>query len=357
MTAAIHPDYGPFMYNKEYVVRTYDKKSDSYEIFDDYRLVCSDTNDGIRIFNKNRKSQISLVVSHGCVTLSQSKDPRSFAIQNIILMSIFTNIDPVDEVARTALATDRNKTPSVDHIDEDHTNDRPSNLRWMSRSENSRLGQKKSTKRVIEKGGIDGKALVLAFKESPDIIVGEFKSRQSAGEYILKHLTVIKPNSKATLHDIVGRICNVCSGTRKSAYGFVARDVKTEVDIDDEVWVDCYLSPEYKVSNKGRIRGKHGTILKQWACRNGAKYLDVKMYLPDIESPGKFRLKHAYIHSLVYFSFNTDRTPTKGIDVCHDDTVQLVDGRHRNWLSDLTLGSRTENMIQWHAANKAANIT
>ena len=70
--------------------------------------------------------------------------------------------------------------------------------------------------------------------------------------------------------------------------------------------------------------------------RNGSKYSCVS-----------FKNSQKYIHKLVWETW-VGAIPD-GMDIMHDDTAPLQeDNSYRNWLCDLSIGTRVENMISFH---------
>ena len=54
------------------------------------------------------------------------------------------------------------------------------------------------------------------------------------------------------------------------------------------------------------------------------------------------------LHRVIYQTFNGDIP--NGLDVKHDDTAPLdSNGNYRNWLEDLSIGTRSDNMKEYHA--------
>lgn len=344
----VHPDHGPVSIDTPYDVAAYDKTTGKVEHYPHYTLYFRDGDIGCDIVNDKRPNAGPLKRATEYFSLSHFKDPRHFSVHNIMLTTAFPHINPVEYVLEHGNPGDKCKKYTVDHIDENHLNNRITNLRWLSSSENSQLGQIKGCeirKRKRAQGIVAcGKDIVILPKGAPEEEAMTFVSRTFAAEYIKEQIRLGNVKTKSSLDtsidNIVAKLGEVCSGknNRKTAYGFSARDVPHEV-IEDETWTESYLSPKYQVSSRGRVKGPMNSILSPAHIRNGSKY----SYYPI--QVGCTRTT-CYIHSLVYYSFHKDESPTKGIDVCHDDHVPLVDGFHRNWLEDLSTGTRTENMIQ-----------
>jgi len=347
----IHPEFGSVSLDVPYDVRAYDKTTGKVEHYPHYTLYFRDRDVGCEIVNDKRPNAGPLKRATESFCLSHFKDPRHFSIHNIMLTTAFPHIDPVEYVLEHANPSDKCKKYTVDHIDENHLNNRITNMRYMSWSENARLGQIKgceTKKRKRAQGIVEcGKDIVIIPKGATEEDAMTFESRTFAAEYIKEQIRLGNVKTRASpdvsVDNVVVKLGELCSGSRKFAYGFSARDVPHEV-IEGETWTESHLSPKYQVSSRGRVKGPMGSILSSARSRNGSKYSYYPMQVGCTRTT-------CYIHSLVYYSFHKDESPTKGIDVCHDDHAPLIDGFHRNWLEDLSTGTRTENMIQWHAAN------
>lgn len=131
------------------------------------------------------------------------------------------------------------------------------------------------------------------------------------------------------------------------AYGL--KVIKTPpAEIDGETWkpVPEWYYPEtggsmrHEVSNRGRMRQLGGNLNFPQKMQN-SKYRDA----------GPLKNSQRYLHRVIYEAFH-GRVPD-GQDVCHDETLLLDEEKcHRNWLEDLTVGSRGDNMCQFHAAKR-----
>lgn len=99
-------------------------------------------------------------------------------------------------------------------------------------------------------------------------------------------------------------------------------------NLENEIWVETYCSPNYEVSNFGRVRNVEKKLLKQsmWGL-----YLTCKLRLPD----GKYNSKT--IHQLVFFSFHNTH-PMKGMVVDHIDSNHI-----NNHLDNLQFITYSEN--------------
>lgn len=143
---------------------------------------------------------------------------------------------------------------------------------------------------------------------------------------------------------------NAAKGRKKQLSGTQNSEPNTpQSAIDDEEWRK--LNHFTEVSNYGRIRrnGKDYTL----GCKlRGKKYRYCTCSLQIEGYPTNS--KKYYIHQLVWIGFNGKYDET--FHILHDDTIPLdSDGCYRNWLQDLSLGSRTQNNLEHHA-QKRVNI-
>jgi len=111
----------------------------------------------------------------------------------------------------------------------------------------------------------------------------------------------------------------------------------------DEVWK---VFETVEVSNYGRIKRKTGIITI------GSQVRDKKYrYVSIADKTGEYR--KYYVHILVYTLFHG--TPKH--NVLHNDSAPLhPDGTYRNWAIDLTDGSQSQNMKDYHE-NKRKLLT
>lgn len=121
------------------------------------------------------------------------------------------------------------------------------------------------------------------------------------------------------------------------AYGFKVSEVIDEYD--NEKWTKFHT---YQVSDKGRVKNKYGLILRGCSVR-GKKYSSVLLTINEKE-------QRLYFHQIVWMAFNGDIPD--GLEILHDDSAPLLNGVYRNWLIDLSLGTRSENMIKYHAQKR-----
>jgi len=117
---------------------------------------------------------------------------------------------------------------------------------------------------------------------------------------------------------------------------------------NDEIWKDFTLDggkTTFKISNYARIQKPSGTITIGTKNRS-KKYRAVALHYRDddnVRQDVRF-----YVHRLIWEAFNGPIPEDK--EILHDDSAPLhEDGSYRNWLRDLSVGTRKENMQQFHA--------
>ena len=231
---------------------------------------------------------------------------------------------------------------TIDHIDNDPTNNTITNLMWLDRSTNSRKGQIKSVENINKNGGKNGRFILM--KQPPQdnknnreasITIGLFKNMDKCAQFIIDK--IIQKDEKPQLKTVAAKISRAISIPQYKAYGFYFDDY--EIKIDNEEWKFHPIYTKYAISTHGRCKNSHGIISYEDKCRNGQKYSRV-----SIEKT------HKYIHRLVWETF-IGEIP-EGLDIMHDDSAPLYeDGSYRNWLIDLSLGTRSENMKSFHNKN------
>jgi hypothetical protein len=354
-----HQEYGPYDITKKYDVHWFCRKTGKIERFPGYHIEVFDKTSDLFVVVNSKTGRIMKPSRIGKVKLCNNLYQPTISVVNIILSSVFPNLDPVTLV-RIANPNDRVLEPTIDHIDSNFKDNRVQNLRWMTWSNNARLGQIQSVKRINEKGGRNGKFVEIYKASETTLLIARVRSYGSAARLIMQ---IRDPSDEYNANEKTTstKIGEVCRGKRSSAFGFVFKNVVIPVDSgsdDDEEWIACYVNPEYLVSNKGRVRGKIG-ILTQNKDRSGSKYSSVNI-----------AGKHVFVHILVWYSFNrsnANATPMRASDsdsdspymvICHfpkdGDSVPIVtpDGVYRNWLQDLRYDSHSQNMREWHSSEK-----
>lgn len=327
MNSNNHSIYGTIEYNvwKPLYFHKTNKKTKRHEFgkHPKYEIMFIDNKDSSFIVrNKNRKKTIK--AHRGCYTLSKDGINITYSETHIAVASAFPHITPKE---------------TIDHINDDPTDNRISNLMWMERSENSKKGQKKAVKNSNEKGGRNGKYVIMRKphltdkkKRDKSISIGLFRSVDKCAKFIIDN--VIQKDKKPKLGTIASKIRRSISTPHLKAYGYYYDTF--EINIDQEEWKSHPECPEYQVSTHGRFRNSHGIISTNKKMRNGSKYSQVG-----------FGTSQKYIHVLVWETW-VGPVP-EGMDIMHDDTAPLQeDGSYRNWLCDLSIGTRGENMISFH---------
>jgi hypothetical protein len=168
------------------------------------------------------------------------------------------------------------------------------------------------------------------------------------------------PN-QLNVDDIANKIREIISGVIRQSYNrkrFTFSSFEL-FDLDDEEWkvIPKTLYPQllerYKVSNRGRVRKFNGYPMTNRQLAYPKKYSQVCL-------DGN----NYYVHLLVWEIFNNQRKPTHNsegieLDMCHNDTAPLHEMSYqddkkwkiyRNFLEDLRLGTRSENMIEHYEA-------
>jgi hypothetical protein len=111
----------------------------------------------------------------------------------------------------------------------------------------------------------------------------------------------------------------------------------------NEQWKDFSLGSNtvYEVSDCGRVRNQHTKNISLGTASRSKKYRSYAVVNED----GK--RQKIYMHRLVWMAFNGAIDPK--LEILHDDRADLLeDGTYRNWLVDLRLGTRSENMQEFH---------
>ena len=319
----IHPEYGNFEYNvwKPLYFHKTNKKTGQKEfgINHNYHvMVQNNKNTPITVKNVKRNKTIS---SHfGRYVLSHNGVNNSYSELHIAIASLFPHITPKD---------------TIDHINDDPTDNRITNLMWMERSENSKKGQKKAIKNSNTNGGRRGKYVTMRKPDLTDknnrdksIPIGLFRSAQKCAHFIIEN--VICNKSQPSVNTVASKIRRAISTPNLKAYGYYYDTY--EIKQNEEEWKQHPQFRRYKISTQGRFRNSHGIISQQKKMRNGSKYSYVSC-----------NNKNEYIHKLVWETW-IGPIP-EGMDIMHDDTAPLQeDGSYRNWLCDLSIGTRKENM-------------
>ncbi len=276
---------------------------------------------------RNKTTKDIILPTFESYKLCENGEAINYLQTHIAVASAFPDIPPLE---------------TIDHIDNDPTNNSITNLMWLDRSTNSRKGQIKSVENINKNGGKNGRFILM--KQPPQdnknnreasITIGLFKNMDKCAQFIIDK--IIQKDEKPQLKTVAAKISRAISIPQYKAYGFYFDDY--EIKIDNEEWKFHPIYTKYAISTHGRCKNSHGIISYEDKCRNGQKYSRV-----SIEKT------HKYIHRLVWETF-IGEIP-EGLDIMHDDSAPLYeDSSYRNWLIDLSLGTRSENMKSFHNKN------
>jgi hypothetical protein len=327
MNSDKHPIYGTFEYNvwKPLYFHKTNKKTKEHEFgkHPKYEIIFIDNKESPFII-RNKRTKNYINKAHECFHLFNNNKLITYSETHLAVASAFPHITPKE---------------TIDHINDDPTDNRITNLMWMERSENSKKGQKKAVKNSNTNGGRHGKYVTMRKPDLTDknnrgksITIGLFRSIDKCAQFIIDN--VIQKDKKPQLKTTAAKIRRAISTPHLKAYGYYYDEF--EINIDEEEWKQHPEYPEYQVSTHGRFRNSHGIISHQKRIRNGAKYSLVG-----------FGTSNKYIHKLVWETW-IGHIP-EGMDIMHDDTAPLQeDGSYRNWLCDLSIGTRKQNMVSFH---------
>jgi len=385
-----HPFYGTVRLCTPYVLQYRDKHRELVR-FPTYRIEFYNSKEcPCRILNTRRGEILRL--TRGKITLfNEAKQRVDVQLPNAILTSAFPEVTP-DE--------------TIDHLDDDHTNNVVTNLHWKTVSENSRKGQMKSASRpqrghpvamldderreVARFDSISSAArLILKYERKldgttaapsiPEIVlrlhggeaygfaweeeggqvlmqdtdsgeavtVASFPGWQEAAAHVVAQALYVEPTKDQlkTAENQIRKRANPADGRRAHGYHW---SFVEEADEEGEKWVPvpsfiCPV-PGYTVSNKGRVKNLHGYLMYPSPNRRG-KYSSVSL----LQRKGSLVTKRIYVHHLVWSAFN-GRWPDG--QILHDDTAPLRNGLYRNHLEDLREGRRRENMLEHSEAKR-----
>ena len=307
----VHPIYGEY-------------KTDVFQ-----NLVNHNNVDGVQCYENYKIMFHNSICKPYTVISPKCKDYKPF--QNKLVLSCDT-IKRHGDICHIMLASAfpehiPNVKCTVDHINNDYKDNRLENLQWMMWSENSRKGQAYAVAKTNDCGGRKGRPIFLSDEQNN---ISEFRSVECAAKYLIK-----LKSSNAQVKTIAAKITRVLKYPNRTVYGHSVKDASQQ-DIQDETWKPY---DDYFVSSKGRIMGKFKQLLHPQALRNGSKYTTAFV-----------NGKRQYIHRLVYTAFNG--TIPDDLHVLHDDNAPLTkNGTYRNYVEDLKLGTRSENMKEWYLKN------
>lgn len=217
---------------------------------------------------------------------------------------------------------------TVDHIDENRSNNNIQNLQWSSKSENSRKSNKVKPRKgkhlrnckPIEKWSKDG-----------NLLISEYRSAVEASQ-----------------------ICNInrfrigkcLNGERKTTGGFIwkFKHQENNDNIPGEIWTSNEKVAEKLRKFNPKNPLTNNAISKVMVSSKG-RILHVKGKKSKGKKCGKYRTyADQYVHALVWAAFG-DRDPSPGKYILHDDSQPLdEDGCVSNAIEHLRIGTQSENI-------------
>jgi hypothetical protein len=295
---------------------------------------------------------------------------RTYDIHIIIASTAFPDIQPGE---------------SVNHINRNYSDNRVSNLEWMSMKENCRDGQAKSCEKFRNGTPVS----MFDERDGTHVEIRRFSSTFAAARLIYKLRasyasatgTVLDPEerdeehavqegiplttpmdeeeesdqklyelyrfddaAKDRINSIASKITRGFKNPTYRPYNYIWR-ISEQPDLRGEVWkrvpteiVHCVEG--YMVSNYGRVKNLRDVHSRQRPNRHG-KYSSVGLTI------AKNVTKSFYVHYLVWWAFK-NRHPEG--EILHDDRAPLRGGKYRNYLEDLSEGTRSQNMKGFHEA-------
>lgn len=265
----------------------------------------------------------------GTLSLSINNKIITYQEHHIILASAFPNQEP-------------NET--VDHINNNPKDNRIINLQWMSWSDNARKGQQKAVENSKQNGGRHGRPIQI-LKDNQ--VVGMFRSIEKLSRFIVENWTYFRKRADAEppmTKTISSKITRALKNESQRPYGLQCRLIESSI-IENEIW-ESISDSKCQASSHGRIKGAYNKLLESIQNRCGSKYSSVYINIKSVS-------KRNYVHRLVWEAFNGPIPD--GLEILHDDEAPLnPDGSYRNHLEDLRLGTRSENMAEFHGKTGGA---
>lgn len=291
-----HPIYGPFILD-QWIPVLYPNRT-----FGNYEVKINAEGFIVRNINTNRH----LKPYNSMITIGKGNKCH---IPKLLLSSAFPHI---------------NSDETVDHIDNNPSNNSILNYQWMSLSENSKKSQEKS---YVPRNG----QKVILKKKSGEVL-GSFKNINLAAVFIKE-----SHKKDISLKSLESKISRAIKNPHFSVYGYQFSLFNN--DCRDEIWKPVIIEGNptiYLASNYGKIKNIHDQYSSQTIVRENPKYKQVSI-----------NYKSYYVHRIVWSAFYGNIPMDK--EVLHNDMIGILpDGSYRNYLEDLTLGTRSENMISYH---------
>ena len=224
---------------------------------------------------------------------------------------------------------------TVDHIDENHSNNEITNLQWLNNGDNTR----KSIKINPRKNGLKRSKPIQQWSIDENHFIADYPSIVEAS----KHLGFSRGNIISCLH-----------GKLKTSYGCVWKFKNTDSDLPNEIWstseklieilkkyrnnrpLSDNALQKIRVSNMGRILTSRG-IKTKGVKRERSEYR---------------RFSGVAIHLLVWAVFG-HRSQNVGEYILHDDTQPLdEEGCVSNAIQHLRIGTQSENRKECQTIGK-----
>lgn len=310
----VHPIYGTFLINKWYPLKAHytPKGSQSFVVdySDSHEIMILDPDLPCVVRNKIKGNYIKIFSDQDpSISLTSNGQTNKFQLSHVVLTSVFPTIDSMTE---------------VDHIDNNPYNNFIDNFQWVTRKENA-------IKNILEQAGSPRNGIEVEIYTTYGIRE-RFNSLEEAARAI--HF-VTNDSYEANAEKIAGHLADCISNPPKrlSVRGFSIRRLNVFEDLPNEIWQRYPNNPKYWISNKGRVKGKGGNLLRPRYGRNGP--------YSDINIAGV-----RYIHILVWLTFKG--IIPDGEEILHNDNAPKKNGFYRNWLEDLSVGTRRLNNLQYH---------
>jgi hypothetical protein len=313
----IHPVYGHFILD-EWIPLYIRLNTGQNVLAHNYNIML--TQNFCRIRNTSRFAEITSIKN--AFSIAFNGMIKKMNGLSLMLSSAFPNVET-------------NET--VDHIDNNPDHNYINNLQWMNSIDNCKKGQEKSVQTTIANGGRNGSYIIMKKKDphfqndvSKLISIGTFKSIRLTADFLKE--TLKKDISNKSLESKISR---AIKNKNQTVYGFYFDVFKN--DLENEVWKPfVFENKTYMISSFGRVKNSFGHYSILYQNRINKKYTSVSIN-------GSYR----YVHRLVWCAFNGEIP--KDTEILHDDTAPINEnGAYRNYLIDLRLGNRSENMIEFH---------
>ncbi len=213
----------------------------------------------------------------------------------------------------------------VDHIDGNHLNNNFSNLQWLSKSDHSVKTMNQTKHSRQSNGPARSKKIIVATAEhGAKYFPGHiFESATAAATAIGIHPSCVSSSARRA-HQTIG------NDGKAYTFRYVIPD-----DLPGEVWStpNGNTPNEYKgfmASSKGRIETPRG-VRTIGSSRASSPYRTTQVNLVPVN-----------IHTAIWEMFYGPVPDDMVVD--HDDKIAKIGGLHRNFLCDLSLKTRSENV-------------